>query len=532
MQTMGTTWSSFITSMSRTVKGKVELYKGSTLSGTFYSTDLLSSIKIEKTPTHGNFFGYSICQKATVELLDKDGSIDIVKGDKIKPYIGATSEGFATEYADTCYFIVDEVVRDEVKKIVSVTAYDLLNEAKKHTQNELNITFPITIRNYADAVASILGTTIVWEIGNKNFYNFYYTEAYQPNFEGTETLRDVLDALAQASGTVCFVKYDNTICFKRINLGVVSTIQKRDYFSLKISKPLTLTKVTSATQLGDNLSSGTEDGYNQIFYDNPFIELHPDNEEAIEDLLDCVSGSVIYPYEIKWRGNPAFEIGDRLTLTLEDDSTVDIVYLGETIKYTGGLSATSEWKEKEQESVHSTPTTIGEAIKQTYAKVDKVNKQIDIVASESSANAEAIASLQLNTESITLSVDETNKSVNDAIENFNSDIEELNAELKLTKNELTLDFTKQINDKNEITTATGYRFDADGLTVSKSGSEITTQITEDGMTVSKGGTVVLTANNIGVDAENLHATTYLIIGENSRFEDYGTNRTGCFWIGG
>ena len=42
---------------------------------------------------------------------------------------------------------------------------------------------------------------------------------------------------------------------------------------------------------------------------------------------------------------------------------------------------------------------------------------------------------------------------------------------------------------------------------------------------------VLTANNIGVDAKNLHATTYLIIGSNSRFEDYGS-RTGCFWIGG
>lgn len=51
------------------------------------------------------------------------------------------------------------------------------------------------------------------------------------------------------------------------------------------------------------------------------------------------------------------------------------------------------------------------------------------------------------------------------------------------------------------------------------------------MTVSKNGSVVLTANNIGVDAVNLHATTYLIIGQNSRFEDYN-GRTGCFWIGG
>ena len=59
-----------------------------------------------------------------------------------------------------------------------------------------------------------------------------------------------------------------------------------------------------------------------------------------------------------------------------------------------------------------------------------------------------------------------------------------------------------------------------------------TQITEDGMTVYKSDEAVLTANNLGVDAVNLHATTYLIIGTKSRFEDYGSSRTGCFWIGG
>ena len=41
---------------------------------------------------------------------------------------------------------------------------------------------------------------------------------------------------------------------------------------------------------------------------------------------------------------------------------------------------------------------------------------------------------------------------------------------------------------------------------------------------------VLMANDIGVQAYNLHARTYLIIGNHSRMEDYGENRTGCFYI--
>ena len=86
---------------------------------------------------------------------------------------------------------------------------------------------------------------------------------------------------------------------------------------------------------------------------------------------------------------------------------------------------------------------------------------------------------------------------------------------------------------NKVTTTTGFTFNQDGLTISKSNVDITTDISEDGMRVSKAGQVVLTADNNGVEALNLHATTYLIIGENSRFEDYDNgSRTGCFWIGG
>jgi hypothetical protein len=63
---------------------------------------------------------------------------------------------------------------------------------------------------------------------------------------------------------------------------------------------------------------------------------------------------------------------------------------------------------------------------------------------------------------------------------------------------------------------------------------MTNVIDNTGMYVKRGNENMLTANNKGVDAVNLHAKTYLIIGEGdgrSRFEDYSINRTGCFWIG-
>ena len=85
---------------------------------------------------------------------------------------------------------------------------------------------------------------------------------------------------------------------------------------------------------------------------------------------------------------------------------------------------------------------------------------------------------------------------------------------------------------SKVSTATGYTFNETGMTVEKSGREIKTRISEDGMQVFKNSETVLTANSEGVDAVDLHASTYLVVGDRSRFENYGADRTGCFWVGG
>lgn len=105
--------------------------------------------------------------------------------------------------------------------------------------------------------------------------------------------------------------------------------------------------------------------------------------------------------------------------------------------------------------------------------------------------------------------------------------------LEQTAGALSLELRNVVDDGvTKINTVTGYTFDENGMTVEKQGKAIKTQITEDGMTVYKNNNAVLTANSEGVEAVDLHASTYLIIGGRSRFENYGADRTGCFWIGG
>ena len=228
------------------------------------------------------------------------------------------------------------------------------------------------------------------------------------------------------------------------------------------------------------------------------------------------------------------EIGDKITLTTKDNDTVAAYVLDDTISYDGSYSEKTRWEytggDNESES---NPSSLGEVLKKTYARVDKANREISLLASETKNNSNNISNLLLNTENIIATVKEIEADTNASLDSISDNVESLTKAVAatITAEDVKLEIKSELqNGVEKVITSTGFTFNEDGLTVSKSGSEMGTQITEDGMTVSKNGSVVLTANNVGVDAVNLHATTYLIIGENSRFEDWG-GRTGCFWIG-
>ena len=168
---------------------------------------------------------------------------------------------------------------------------------------------------------------------------------------------------------------------------------------------------------------------------------------------------------------------------------------------------------------------------------EDMESEISAIRSETKTLNETVTSLQLGADSINASVkslEETMTRTSDGLANDISIIQE-QVNLAMTSEDVKIEIQNQlINGTNKVSTTTGYTFDEDGLNISKSDSEMKTQITEDGMKIYKNDDIMLTANNQGVDAKNLHATTYLIIGGNSRMENYTENssaRTAVFWIG-
>jgi hypothetical protein len=168
-------------------------------------------------------------------------------------------------------------------------------------------------------------------------------------------------------------------------------------------------------------------------------------------------------------------------------------------------------------------------------QADGLSVKVSEQSQDLTAVSESVANMQLKSDELAVQITQVESSNSQAMESVNDSLQTLQKEVsaKMTAEAVELQIqTAMENGAEKVVTRTGFSFDEEGLTVEKSGSEMKTQITENGMVVYQNSQEVLTANNQGVDAKNLHATTYLIVGGRSRFENYNSDRTGCFWIGG
>lgn len=514
----------------RKLMGRVEVYNGSTLTLICGCHDSLIDFTVERVG-EGKFFGYGICQRLNVKLRDLERKISISTANSLE-----IEFGIGTNYIYPFpRFYVSEVHRDENTNELSITAYDSLYQAEKHTVSELELVTPYSIQDFTLACGALLSLPVNLN-ALSGFDTIYPTGA---NFEGSETIREALNRIAEATQSIYFIDWDWKLTFKRLsnNSPVNLTIDKEKYFTLDSGENRRLATIANVTELGDNVSVSTSTtGSTQYVRDNPFWDLREDIATILDSALSAIGGLTINQFECDWRGNFLLEIGDKVELIAKDNNSLYSYLLNDSLTFNGSLSQKTEWKYEENETeTESNPNNLGDALKQTFARVDKANKKIDLVVSQTEENREQLVNLQLTTDDITASVQKIEKNANESLESLNGELVDLTKKVdaSITAEDVTIAIQTELsNGVDKVITSTGFTFNDEGLTVNKTGSEMKTTITEDGMQVFRDDEAVLTANNIGVNAENLHATTYLIIGKNSRIEDFGDNRTGCFWIGG
>lgn len=191
------------------------------------------------------------------------------------------------------------------------------------------------------------------------------------------------------------------------------------------------------------------------------------------------------------------------------------------------LTLTAQAINQDVSSLKTSVTTITNDLGEVVATQETIQNEVGNLQVQSGQISASVSSTEQKVTKLENDLGASSDQVNGRIDKITSEVA-----LKLDKQAVEITVDRRIEEGiDKVTTASKkYTFDDDGLMISAPDSEFSTEVTENGMRIYKRSAEVLTVNNDGVQAADLHARTFLIIGENSRLEDRG-NRTACFWIG-
>ena len=410
MKNASAAFMSAMASPSRMIRGKVVVVDGGLTSEYGYANKL-QSIEQEVSAVKGKMFGAVVSYKSTIKLIDVKNVVQVNVGAKASPQIGINGELLPM----TPVYISSNTF-DEVKGIRTLIGEDAIGFTDKYIWNDIkgDLGAIFTIQDVFAAIANKIGIEfmITGELPN---INAVYTKATF-NVNGDETLRQILTAAAEATGAMVFINGNGKMEIKMLSNTIALAIDKNVQFDLSTEPSSSLSGIISINELNDMISVGNNSSYVSVISVNPFIDPTDDSsQEKLQNLFVKYQGNTFYPYKLKWRGNPALEIGDKIRLTLRDGNVIDTWYLGEKIKYTGGMSAESSWEADESEKPEVGSQTISDTTRRTMAKVDKANQKITLLTEASGEQGQKISQLEVSLDGIRTEVSEVSNTANGAM---------------------------------------------------------------------------------------------------------------------
>lgn len=514
----------------------------------------IKNFKIYTDTEDTKLFGICVVKKLQLEILDKDftfypnpkvgETLKVSLGIKYQKEISGQMQT-VTEWQDYPTFYIKEVVRNEVDAGLTIAAYDALESLTEHTIAEYGAPqTPYTVLEFLEYIADYGGFTLSFPNitpAEEDCFTMSYPEGanfdmdeieeeVEPEEEeeaevvtrkvivDTTNIKDVLKEIAELTQTICYIDYQDKLTFKRLkNTNDTYSIDATQYFDYKENGAAILQGIVFTTSGGESYANtSSEEGFSQYVTDNAFLD-----GLSGEDIVTWLNSSVTRIgntsqtiFNLDWRGLPSLEVGDIISvLDRWDSNTFNSYYLNEVIEYDGGLRSNISftYEDKATANESASPVTLGDAMKETFAKVDRINKEIKFQAAENESRYNET----------TGKIDEiTNKAIFD-----------------MTPEAITLEISEAISGGVESVTNTAGTFNQDGLTIRKTDGQgqvidgLETNLNNDGMLITASGDTVLTVNHEGVEAYNLRARNFLSIIDMCRFQPYN-GKVGLFWVQG
>lgn len=424
------------------------------------------------------------------------------------PMFGVKASG-DTDYSYVKYgtYLIKESKQDEENKTISLECYDLMLQSMMPYDLVLDYKMGITVKDFLDAICDRLG----WKKGYTTFYNCDVL-LDKEKYNLSDTFRDALDDIAGvAGGMIGFVDDALTVIYPTNSGEVIDEDNLKTLTMGKKFGPIN-SVVLSRTPQEDNIyrqdaASIAANGMTEIrIENNQIIDSH--REDFMDGVCNALFGLSFELYDLESFGIGYLNFGELFAIKTADGVEHKALWLCSDLKITQGVSETSKLEEPDVTATDYTAASeTDKTIKKTILRVDKQDNTITALAERT-----------------------------ETLEGGLADVKKT-AELAITPENVDIKISEAISGIDGATVKeTGYTFDKDGLNIHKDGQEMHNTLDNTGMYVRKNSTDILTANSDGVNAINLTARKYLVIGNNARFEDYSnssdTKRTGCFYIGG
>ena len=395
--------------------------------------------------------------------------------------------------------------------------------------------FPTTIKKLRDSLFSYLG------IAQESQALINDNVSIEKTIESTSIKgKDIIPYLCELNGVFGHINRNGNFQYVSLSNSINENISSSDYSSVSYEDFQTglITGVHIKQEEGDVGASVGTDVNKYVIQGNIFCYGKTSDELVLiaENIFNKIKNIKYVPFSVTKTGNPCLEIGDKVSVSVRNKNIE--TYVLERKLY-GIQMLKDDYNSKGLPDYSWSDVSLDEEIKQLKGKSNVLTRNLEETRSELVNLEEGTSSMiQQTSNSFNASIKSLEDNMKSSDDATNQELESIRKELSLkaTSDEIKIEFEKEREaGADKITTSTGYTFNEDGLRIEKSDSEMATSITDDGMKVTRSGEEVLKATSSGVDAVNLHAKTYLIIGMTSRFEDYynedGELRTGCFWIG-
>jgi len=367
--------------------------------------------------------------KSVMKELTIESKIDVPKGTVLNFSFGIKVRDDEVEdyrdnydYVNYGNYIVNKDELEKSNDIYELKCYDKMLYAMKD-YTKMNITYPITIRNYINAICNELGLTFKninnsFANYNKQIQNELYL-LYNPGNNKWEsfgyTFRDVLDELAQATGsTICINEEDDELEIRYINdtndtinddyIKNVSAKFRQKYGAINtviLSRSADSDKVYRSypEDLPDNEKIAVQISDNQIMNFN-------DRADYLPDILNRLLNVEYYTNDFTSNGITYYNLCDKYNVEI-DGETYPCIMFNNQISVGNGITEKIYTDMPDNaETDYTKADKTDRRINQTYLIVDKQNQTIESVVSQVSDQNEAISQ-------ITQTVNEINSKISD-----------------------------------------------------------------------------------------------------------------------